>query len=681
MISTNKIKVEFNKNNIDRDFDIFRICNEVKNIFYKTNALDITQVEFNAVSVVYTWGNTSYAMFEKGKIDKDKLKKAMNNEDINMQVQKVDILNEKIYENILTMLILNSLNRLKTGGEYSNLTGKLYLTNKSWFKQDKSGKTNRFHALEVKLSPEMELVLSVSTFGRLDYFKDPKVLSMRRYVFDKKTYELRRKLKSDNVKDEETFIQRSIYPKKHNTVPFLDFRSYKNYRKCKIGMLDHLLQDVEEYLNDYIEIESRSIDEYCEYKVTKNSYEKINYCNILKDKHIVLIDEIKNEYSEKLTFLIAELLRNKYSIVSEKKDEVDINCYNLKIIHGPDYYQDNDIEDPYNNVPTNCILQHITLESFEETLEKNTVEKAVVEKVLQELIIKGDILNSRISTVEWNKYLFDNEYAFVRRKKIKIGKDNYKYIYCKMRIFKDGTFDFDIYDTTSINHEDSWEWNAIEDSFNNKNGAKYGDEVEGIFYKNFENINIIYRTPKTTIPNFRDLRDLLKKTNKDEKIEVAKILNALENFDSDKKNIMEHKAKFAEKLTCFPEYETIGEINKELHIKSNGGKAINKFILEQLDILINPELKTGDRKYQLFGSMLGIKYYKEKNNIYYFVGVEPKDINLSFNNACTIRKIVADEVNEFENIAKLLSVDFVKNGQYTVVPFPFKYINEVLEKL
>ena len=41
-------------------------------------------------------------------------------------------------------------------------------------------------------------------------------------------------------------------------------------------------------------------------------------------------------------------------------------------------------------------------------------------------------------------------------------------------------------------------------------------------------------------------------------------------------------------------------------------------------------------------------------------------------------EIESFEEIEFDNVAKLLTVEFVKTGQYTVVPFPFKYLNEIL---
>lgn len=680
MIITNKIKAEFNNKSIDRDFDIYKISTEEKGVFYKTNVLDIAKTNFKATSVVYTWGNASYAMFKKGEVDKEKLKASINNEVVNMQVQKIDIINEKIFDNVLTLLMINSLNVIKTDGKYNNLTGKLYFINKDWYKRDKEKKVNGFYALELKINNEMELTLNVKTFGRVNCFKDAKSLAMTRYIFDKDTYELRKKLKLDRVNEEECFIGKSTYSKVHNTVPFLDFKSYKNYRKCKIGVLDELLQDVESYLSNYIKIENGKIEEYSRYEAKEKDFKNIDYGNLLKHKRIILVDEVENCDSKKLLVLISEFLEEKYKVKVEKRDKIDTEEYNLKIIHGAEYYEVNDLEDPYKNEDCNYVIQHITLESFIENLNNDKIEKASLTKIIQELIIKGDILNGNISIVDWENYNYKHEWTFLKRKKIQVDKKNCKYIYCKMKILKSGTLEINIQDSSIINYED-WEWNAIVDAYDGGSTYKKEDTIEGIFYKDYENINKIYKTDKTTMPNFEGLRDLLKKADKSKKISVSEIINSLDNFDSDDKKTIEHKEQFINKLKAFSEYKTISEINKEMKIKSKGGKAINKHILNELNILINPELKTGDRKFELFGPMLEIKYYNKGNDIHYFVGIEPKNIKQSFRNACTIRKVIADEKNEFENIVNLLAVDFVKNGQYTVVPFPFKYINEVLKKI
>ena len=90
MIINNKIIAKFNKENIDKDFDIYRLAKDEKSDFYKTNVLDIPKLAFKAKSVVYTFGNTWYAMFEKETVDKSTLKKAINEESPNTRVENLN---------------------------------------------------------------------------------------------------------------------------------------------------------------------------------------------------------------------------------------------------------------------------------------------------------------------------------------------------------------------------------------------------------------------------------------------------------------------------------------------------------------------------------------------------------------------------------------------------------------
>ena len=53
MIITNRIKPSINKENLNRDFDIFKLTKDGKRDFYKNNVLDIPKINFKAVSVVY----------------------------------------------------------------------------------------------------------------------------------------------------------------------------------------------------------------------------------------------------------------------------------------------------------------------------------------------------------------------------------------------------------------------------------------------------------------------------------------------------------------------------------------------------------------------------------------------------------------------------------------------------
>ena len=66
-------------------------------------------------------------------------------------------------------------------------------------------------------------------------------------------------------------------------------------------------------------------------------------------------------------------------------------------------------------------------------------------------------------------------------------------------------------------------------------------------------------------------------------------------------------------------------------------------------------------------------------------GSRRENIRSSFKDACHIRKIVAVNGSRlfFRELLPTMDVDFVRTGQSTVIPFPFKYLleNRDFEKL
>lgn len=70
--------------------------------------------------------------------------------------------------------------------------------------------------------------------------------------------------------------------------------------------------------------------------------------------------------------------------------------------------------------------------------------------------------------------------------------------------------------------------------------------------------------------------------------------------------------------------------------------------------------------------------YDDGHTFEYYVGAKSKRI--SYPNACCIRKVVSlGDKLEYEEMLPLMAVDFVRNNQYTVLPFPYKYLREYIE--
>ena len=96
----------------------------------------------------------------------------------------------------------------------------------------------------------------------------------------------------------------------------------------------------------------------------------------------------------------------------------------------------------------------------------------------------------------------------------------------------------------------------------------------------------------------------------------------------------------------------------------------------------NTKLRGKEKRNELLPSCLDIKMFNEGVSEYYFVGTIGNGMRWLINRAANIRKIepFEDSILMFEKLLPLMNVTFVHNGQLTIIPFPFKYLREHLNK-
>lgn len=92
----------------------------------------------------------------------------------------------------------------------------------------------------------------------------------------------------------------------------------------------------------------------------------------------------------------------------------------------------------------------------------------------------------------------------------------------------------------------------------------------------------------------------------------------------------------------------------------------------------NTYLRGKDSRNELLSSCLDVKYLPANKCAYYFVGTIGNGMRATINRACNIRKIepYGDAPIFFNQLLPLMNVSFVRNGQLTILPFPFKYLRE-----
>ena len=92
----------------------------------------------------------------------------------------------------------------------------------------------------------------------------------------------------------------------------------------------------------------------------------------------------------------------------------------------------------------------------------------------------------------------------------------------------------------------------------------------------------------------------------------------------------------------------------------------------------NNKLKNQEMREELLTSIVDVNFYKDEEDVNYYVGTAQDKLFYSSNNAVLIRKVesVLGSDLVFDELLPLMNVTFVRNGQLTVIPFPFKYLRE-----
>lgn len=686
--------------NIDADFDVFRVEKANKD-YYKYNILDSAVYEFKAAAVQWTFGATALVLFRKGEVTEQQFKESIMKEYEDVKIQKIDLFDSEqcsncfYFENrLLAQLLINSMRTPKHEAfMYNNLTGKLFYHDPSWKHKDKlTGKVNFIRFLEIVIDPGMYLNLEHKTFKRYD--RESNGL----YVIDSKTGEFRKKLKTDtNVI---TYKEGSL-PHNHFRVDNFDITDITHFRKSKMGVMEQFLRDVNDNLSKYISIDIVEREDAQQFDISnleKKGISELEYGEMLQKKGVVIVDENDSEISKDIVAKLQEELE-KYYHVKAAVGNLSGDAYNIRIIHDGEYYAENEMHDPHSDNLKGYIVQHITEEAEHFTNTKGSSPD--IKKIVQELIIKGDVRERMISIFDWKRLDSGKDWTFVLRKKIKtkFGENvehmnfgnkkafNY-YNYYRLKIDGNGKMEFDAF--CDSNQSETEEWNKICYAYDFVEDKHHGvqNHVEGLMYSNIDNIHAILLTREKTLPNISALMDTLIETDAKERVSKEILLKAINEFETEYIAAGEIISEWKNKLSVETEMITKKSIKKILNMKSGTASKFNRFLHQKYGIWIDGELRKGEFEYLYqIGNLLNIKYDYNENDyldgraFVYYVGAKGNNKKTKYPNACCMRKVISlGETLEYEEALPLMTVEFVRNSQFTVLPFPFKYLREYIEQ-
>ena len=665
---TNRFEVTFDYENINRDFDIYAVTKESKKL-YKTNILDLPRVQFHARAVQYLWGATALVLFDKHTVQESVFRTMLQENYPDVKVMRIDVMNEserqkwfKKDEYLLLNLLINTLKSPKNQPFcYNNLTGALYYRCSEWRWK------NFIWFLNIHFDYDMLLQLSVTTFMR--------VTKNGSYLFDENTGSFRKRLSEDDCRGE-LYIKHS-YLKKHNTVDFIRYRDFQEFCKSKLGVMERFLRDVKEKLGNYLTLKAALPGETTIVKPKKRSNSDDNIKRLLADYSLNISDCVDSELSKDVIVQLVHKLWEKYH-VEVQIGNLQKGMLNLRIIHNGNYYGDHEeLHDPHEDDVSGYIVQHVTVEDF---VKKTTGEiaKHGFQKIMEELLIKTDNQQRKMTAFDWESLQLSQPYLFAVRRRDPDDSDKKEYVYYQVKVNPDGSLDYDCFnskeDVAFEKHE------KLIRAYERLAATLYrqGSEIECVMEDGEGNYHAIGKTKEFTRPDTSILYDVLCQTQPKAVVPKEKLLSCLDTF------IATHEAQKSAALalkTQILQYEDIptkGSIHKMMNMKSNDNIILNRWLHEECGLWIYSEFKSAASGTEM-KNLEKIQYYPDKwdgNSFYYFVGSKngAKD---TVSRACTIRRVTSEtKLITPDFLFSILAVDFVRHGQYTVIPFPIKYLRE-----
>ncbi len=704
--------------NIGQDFDIFKVSlvkdkdANRKEKHVGGHILDLLDQKYHARSILYLYGEEMFCLYDKNRITVEQLKIELeSNSSINLTVQLVDPRFD-LFESQLIQLLCNSLPNMDDT-KYNNLSGKLFVLKEDSIRKRKTG-GKTVSSLEIKISPYKKrypycnINISVATFNSLadvlsynSKEKDKeKISKLPKYIIDSEG-NFRRKLKKESYSNNDIFVQRNVFKTEKNLEPFLSFDDLTSFKNSKMGVLYEFLNDVEYYLGKYVSFEFNTVTKFEKvenysqnqlFKKEKDYFEKIN------EKGICVVNMVgENEEANLVLERILGTL-NDLGIINVLFDtKIDSNKVNLLLIHSKDYYSQNELKDPYHETRK---YQHLVLEEYIKTNKtgdmKATISQEAIRKVLYEIFIREDINNGELSLFNWDSFDFGSKVNYALVKQYTDDTTNRKeFEFHILSVTPDAKISY----LVANKERNVKDYDMLMKHVNNF-VAEYlfKNDLKMIIYTN-EDVVLLIDNGVITIPDVGEIYKRLSLYSKDKRISKNQLLRIITRFvakfpDYGAAFVQIKDGIYSDNKNEYTYEEVINAQYSEkavaplIRLSGNMAYEFIEYAFNEYQILFNPIFKNQRTSNLIGNSATKIKLFKHPidkldNSIYYFVGFKGSIKDFQLSRATHIRQLKPllnskGENNLIGKIVEQLNVDFVRLGEFTVYPFPMKYLNEVI---
>lgn len=635
---TNKIKINYENVNSKYHIIMLKIpFNKDKSIFENVNKL-IDSIDLSKVFAVYRKGRGFILYILIDKTYKINLSEIFNIDLYQMMIEKYSM--QVIYDckldndSLLNLLLVGIKNAINNETLLNNLDGKLY--------EMIYTKGNQVVALLYSINDGC-LNADVVTFEEC-YNK----IGKRTFTINKNY------MKVDNTQDS-VFIIRN--QKDKNKVSFFNAEKYSSFQETKLYKLNEIIRLFNKIYEGICNIEFEHIDMY-EKKFTsisaKNRFYRDKSQNIVMEIGLNIIDNINNEE----VIDLIELALNRKSINYTKSEELEYDKFNLNVIHN----KTNSDKDSDKYLKSNTIVvQNITYEDA--LLKRGKIIdwkqfNNILDVILSEMVHKYEMNNKKIIQYNTNNRFLE-KYIFGEIKKI-----NEHYYRFELALNNDN---MSFMDEHLSEKNQNKEMLYIKDKETNE--VIEIEVMRQYPIVNTNELNKDYYSCYCNVVSSRDLADkiitLKNKRKKYDNVYDEFIYYINNHPDDTMANLREDV-----KRNLFPIENYIRKYGDAL-------KYLNIDLYDKYGVFFNPLWRRAGSPYKNTFTNFKFKYDSNNGLIYYSANCSsPKQ---EMPNGLPFRRIKTkfseEEINDY---LMMLDVDNIRNGQNTVIPYPFKYLREYI---
>ena len=720
MIINQIITTNWNYPLIDERFDIFKLSYDDT---FNKNILDIQDDRVKFISTVYLTGRTAYCMTKKNTVSEMDIRSVIlkNFGDLEpnmLHIERIPLLMlSRLGENrilkafdykrpaLLQLLINSTLNNpVFEEDAYNNITGRCYFYNKLW----NDNPDEKIELVDFTMDSKMTLYPTVATFIK----EKPPKLSYK-LVYDTARNVIRKATRDD---DESVTYYRKGIDGTHATRHAVGI-TLKDWETSRLACLAKFYAAIREELAEYVSLTFTQIEtESLTVKSLDIGEDAI--ADIHRANGINVIDHTTYNQKEKDRSTAPDRKRVQWIEESKQKVMDAIRQYceengiaystsairdtfrsNLCIVRDKDFYKFNKELDDMHLVDENCVCQHVTVPFANGGFEE------MISVLLKELVIKSDLMEKRIRLTDWGRFGFETDMNFFIAKYSRNDDETTSVQIAGMTIKPDGSFTTrqllvpDANNYESINY--SQEEHQVIDCFRSESskGRYFDRSIEMTLWE--DDIFDAYIIKRTNIRAISDIEEM-KRCFDDEKTDTVYdadiILDAIKPFqycgNPRHQEVCENICEYLMDKTTVSKKELLPLLKpskKEDQKTTKIDSTVKEAISEATHTILRVSRTAESEK------NMGIDAYK---HIHLWLNEEDKGTDwskLTYNytvgmvdkpkqaiaNSPVVRQIFRKDMDFpdrafVDKIISLMQVGFVKFKNYTVLPFPAKYLREMM---